>query len=351
MRSSLVLSVATTLLSASLVQQTHAQQLCNGYAGLCAKTYDQVAYPTTHNAYAYQPADALALNQHNDIPTQLGDGIRAFMLDAYKSTNPNDIQLCHTSCNLLDAGPLSKVLSQIKSFLDDNKNEVITIFWENSADLAASQFQTVYAAAGLSDYLYTQSAGTTKWPTLAEMISSGKRLVNFIASGADASVPWLMNEYDYVFETPYQITKGAEFPCTIDRPSGERKQMYVLNHFISQTLATGGQNIDVPQPDAAAQTNGEDLVTHINSCQSTFSQVPNFVAVDFYEKGTLLQTVAQINDVPFNNKTPTQPKNSGSSGNNGKGKGNGGEVLMSKGADLKAIGVAAMAVVCGYMAF
>ncbi|KAI1318565.1 hypothetical protein EDD11_006255 [Mortierella claussenii] len=347
MRSSLILSAAVALMSSFAVHQTHAQQLCNGYAALCAKTYDQVSYATTHNAYAYTPAGALALNQHNDIPTQLADGIRGLMLDAYNTPNNSttDIELCHTSCSgLLDAGPLSKVLAQIKTFMDTNPNEVITIFWENAANLPPARFQTVYQAAGLSKYLYTQTTGTTTWPTLAEMISSGKRLVNYVDSGADASVPWLMNEYDFIFETPYHIPKGSEYPCTVDRPKGERKQMYVLNHFISGSINIDGVSADIPQPDAAATTNGNDLTTHVNSCQSTFSQIPSFVAVDFYEEGSVLPTVAQINGLQFNGKNPTQPKST-------KGNGNGASSAMMNGGYVKAVGAVALAAAVGMMAF
>ncbi|KAF9942061.1 hypothetical protein BGZ65_010972 [Modicella reniformis] len=304
MRTSLILSAAATLLSSSLLLHSDAQ-LCNGYAALCAKTYNQVVYPTTHNAYANTPPGALAANQDNNITTQLGDGIRALMLDAYVSPkNPNVVELCHTSCNLLDAGPLTTTLGQIKAFLDANPNEVITIFWENAGNLAPAQFQSAYTSAGVTNYLYTQPTGTATWPTLAEMISTNKRLVNFMDSGTDASVPWLMAEYDFIFETPYQILKGEEYPCTVDRPQGERKQMYVLNHFISQSL--NGNNI--PQPGAAAQTNGGDLVTHANNCRSTFNQLPSFIAVDFYERGSIFQTIAQLNGVEWDKKFPTQPK-------------------------------------------
>ncbi|KAG0322469.1 hypothetical protein BGZ99_003337 [Dissophora globulifera] len=315
MRSSFILALATALVSSSLVARSDAQQLCNGYAELCAKTYDQVSYATTHNAYASNTG-ALAANQDNNISIQLKDGIRALMLDAYNtSTNdPNEIELCHTSCSLLDAGPLTKTLGQIKAFLDANPNEVVTIFWENAGNLTPAHFQNAYQAAGVTNYLYTQTTGSTTWPTLADMISSGKRLVNYVDSGADASVPWLMAEYDFVFETPFEIALGAAYLCTVDRPKDQRKQMYVMNHFISRTIAVSGVNADLPQPGAADQTNGPDLVSHANSCQSTFNQIPTFVAVDFYEKGSLLQTVAQLNGVTFNNKLPTQPASSTTSG-------------------------------------
>lgn len=32
-----------------------------------------------------------------------------------------------------------------------------------------------------------------------------------------------MAEYDFVFETPYNIPKGTAYPCTIDRPKDQRK--------------------------------------------------------------------------------------------------------------------------------
>ncbi|KAF8939474.1 PLC-like phosphodiesterase [Dissophora ornata] len=307
MRASLLLSVATVFLSSSFV--ANAEQLCNGYAALCSKTYDQVVYGTTHNAYAYTPAGALALNQDNNITTQLGDGIRALMLDAYDtpSNNASDIELCHTSCSLLDAGTLSKTLGMIKAFLDSNPNEVVTIFWENAGNLTPAHFQTVYQGAGMTDYLYTQTTGNTTWPTLAEMISSGKRLVNYIDTGYDSSVPWLMEEYSFIFETPYQIYKGGAYPCTVDRPKNQRQQMYVLNHFISQNLTVDNVVVDIPQPGLAATTNGADLTSHADNCRTIFNQTASFVAVDFYEKGTTLQIIAALNGVTWNDKLPTQP--------------------------------------------
>ena len=95
--------------------------------------------------------------------------------------------------------------------------------------------------------------------------------------------------------------------------------MYVLNHFVSGQFQLGGLTIDMPQPGAANQTNGPDLTSHVNACQTTFKQTPNFVAVDFYEKGNLLQTVAQVNGVKWNNKAATQPTTKGTGAGTGSG--------------------------------
>ncbi|KAF9975636.1 hypothetical protein BGZ73_000650 [Actinomortierella ambigua] len=300
------MALVTMLLAVPYNNRAHARpQACNGYPELCSKPYNRVTYATAHNAYALYSMNPIISNQDNDIPTQLKDGIRAFMLDAYKAASPTEIQLCHRSCLLLDAGLLSKTLGQFKTFLDANPNEVITILWENSEKLDPLLFQTVYEAAGLSNYLHVQQPGDTNWPTLAEMIRSGKRIVNFLDGGYSSSVPWLMDEYSFVFETPWYIRKGEEYPCTIDRPQGGAQQsMYVMNHFIYGDLGTIK---DVPQRDAADQTNGPDLELHTNNCVSTFKQTPAFVAVDFYDKGSLLKTVAKLNGVALTDEDPTLP--------------------------------------------
>ena len=72
--------------------------------------------------------------------------------------------------------------------------------------------------------------------------------------------------------------------------------MYVLNHFVSGQLNLGSNVITMPQPDIANVTNAAELNDHVTNCQKVLKQTPNFIAVDFYEKGNLLQVVAQ--DVP-----------------------------------------------------
>lgn len=101
MRLSFVLSTVTALLVSSLVHSSQAQKLCNGYAELCAKPYNKVAFATTHNAFA-SSAGALGANQNHAISVQLKDGIRALMLDSYNplTGNTGDIQLCHTACTV-----------------------------------------------------------------------------------------------------------------------------------------------------------------------------------------------------------------------------------------------------------
>lgn len=63
----------------------------------------------------------------------------------------------------------------------------------------------------------------------------------------------------------------------------------------------------------ADKTNGPDLTKHVSDCQATFKQqTPNFIAVDFYDKGSLFETVAKVNGVQWNGQQPTKANGSDS---------------------------------------
>ncbi|KAL1919385.1 uncharacterized protein VTP21DRAFT_2078 [Calcarisporiella thermophila] len=317
--------------SAFLFSLSTAQQICNGYPQLCAKPYNQYAQIATHNSFAF--GKNIAANQNFDIPTQLKDGVRALMLDAHKppaANATNLIELCHTSCSLLDAGSLGDTLKQINAFLRSNPGEVVTILWENFDKLPAATFAAVYKASGVLDLVYTRTANDKNWPTLGELVSTNKRLINFIDVGTDPSQPWLLDHFTYIYETPFEVPSPDQFKCVVDRPkTGKRGDMYNLNHFIYGTFL-GNNEIKIPQRGAAAVTNTQSLASHINNCRATFGAIPNFITVDFYEEGggAAFQLAAQLNGVTYtprplgalnNGSGPTAKQNgikfgSGSSG-------------------------------------
>lgn len=178
------------LLAVSFIS-VQAQQLCNGYADYCDKTYNSLTHVLTHNSYGYVANPAA--NQQCPVTTQLADGVRGLKLSAVSLTNTtsnSSIYLCHTSCNILNAGPAVDTLTTITEWVKSNPNEVITIMWNNLDSFNADAFQAAYNASGILDYSYVQTTGNYTWPTLAEMISSGKRVVNFIDSSYQSTLPW-----------------------------------------------------------------------------------------------------------------------------------------------------------------
>ncbi|KAJ2470912.1 hypothetical protein GGI02_002615, partial [Coemansia sp. RSA 2322] len=288
-------------LACGLVGSAAAAQACNGNSQLCGKTFDKVAFPTTHNSYAY--GDNIAANQNVNIQAQLQAGIRGFMLDLHylDSTNTSVPYLCHTLCLLLNDGPFATELQNIRTFMDNNANEVVAIFIENDGPFTAAQISQAFVQAGLDKYAYTPKAGA--WPTLQTMIAQNKRLVVFTDAGADASVPWLAYDKDYVVQTPYSVAVGSSFGCS---PLTTVRPLWVMNHFVYKNFSFAGSTVDVPASDSAATVNTrQSIVAQANACGAA-GVFPNFITVDFFDVGALFQAVADINNVTYS--SPATPQ-------------------------------------------
>ncbi|KAJ1666118.1 hypothetical protein IW140_001855 [Coemansia sp. RSA 1813] len=280
---------------------------CNGYSDLCDRQFNLVAFPTTHNSFA--SGDNIAANQNKDIMQQLDDGIRGFMLDLHNSSSNSLFSrdsssgpyLCHTSCILLNDGPLTTTLGYFTTFLDAHKDEVITIFLENDDKFSATTIQQSFKDAGLDKYAYTptgaSSDGSYTWPTLADMISQNKRLVVLVDSNSNTKdVPWLVYDRDYAVQTPYTVGVGSSFDCRLISSS---RPLLVMNHFVFSNYSVLNMNVEKPSPDTASTVNTrQSLVDQANVCGSA-GQFPNFVTVDFYDVGGLFQAVADINKVQY----------------------------------------------------
>ena len=90
--------------------------------------------------------------------------------------------MCHTSCVELDAGPLTSYLSTIKTWMDGNPNQVVTILLTNGDSVDVSEFGTAMETTDLASYAYTPPSQLSmdEWPTLQELIDDGTRLVMFL---------------------------------------------------------------------------------------------------------------------------------------------------------------------------
>jgi len=257
---------------------------CNGSQELCDRRFDQVAFATTHNSMSNEDDDWVTPNQKHDMPTQLQDGVRAFMLDLHNWEG--QVMLCHFMCvagsTLLGMKPLETALVEIKQFMDENPGEVLTIIFESYVD--ADEVEKVFEAAGFSGRLYSHRRGQP-WPTLGRLITSGKRLVVFsdnAAGGAD----WYHPVWDYCWETNYDIQGLAQFSCEMNRGSQDN-DLFILNHFISDPYAS---------EESAAQANAFDvLYPRAAGCLEETGRMPNFIAVDFYSIGDVLAVVDRLN--------------------------------------------------------
>jgi hypothetical protein len=270
-------------------------------------------------------------NQFYNATVALSAGIR--LLQAQVHNQNGVLELCHTSCSLLDGGSLETFLTSIKSWMDANPNEVVTLLLVNSDDQDASTFGTAFNSSGISKYGYTPSSTSgpiSTWPTLQTLITANTRLVTFIASITyDTSYPFLLPEFNFVFETAFGQT-FPDFNCTLDRPSTVSSAtaaissgyMGLVNHF-----ADTGTLISVPDTGNLSTTNSPNtnttgsLGTEGQQCTSEWGKKPTFMLVDYFNVGPSVETADNLNGITAVGRTSVGTAELEASSRAGRGRG------------------------------
>lgn len=276
--------------------------VCNGHAELCNRSYGNITHLGSHDSFAFSDDPlALARDQETDIPSQLGLGVR--LLQAQSHMNNGVLHFCHTSCELFDGGTVQDYLTTVRTFLDANPNEVITFIFTNPENVSLPDvWAPAFEASGIAELAYIPPVVPVKqsdWPTLGELIDSGKRVVAFLDFGAetDRSVSYILPEFEMVWETPFSVTDPT-FPCSVDRiqgPLATTDHMYMINHSLDINVFDLG--IFISDPEDAPTTNGvTSILANANGCAPlSAGRAPNFVLLDFVNLGQGWQAVDQLN--------------------------------------------------------
>ena len=164
-------------------------------------------------------------------------------------------------------------------FVVAHPDEVIIIIVEDYVtpqDLASE-----FDKAGFADLVYTGNP-SPPWPTLRQLIESGRRVLVFTESGRPG-VSWLHPAFATFRETPYSFHKVEDFSCRANR-GGDAGSLLQINHWIDTT--------PTPKPSNAAIVNAYPfLLARAEQCASERHHIPNLIAVDFYRTGDLFAVV------------------------------------------------------------
>lgn len=308
---------------ASSGSSSSSQRACNNFPELCDKSYADIAHLGAHDSpFVRTVANGFtdSGNQYFDSVTQLDAGVR--LLTGQIHPKGNQLHLCHSDCDLLDAGTLASWLTKIRQWMDNHPDDVVTILIVNSADASASELDAQFKQAGIDKYGYVppnKSQALAKWPTLNQMLSNNKRMVSFIASldpAQNTVAPYLLDEFTFVFENKFGPTNAAEFDCNPDRPEqvtpqqeAKTNRLFLMNHFLDKEISP--LSITIPNEGRIGITNsikgGQGAFgTHASQCTQTYKHVPTFNLVDFVNVGPAIDTVDLLNGV--NKKTPVNRK-------------------------------------------
>ncbi|KAF8889428.1 PLC-like phosphodiesterase [Gymnopilus junonius] len=286
-------------------------QLCNGHAELCDRKYGNVTFLGSHDSFAFSGNPfALARTQEVKVLTQLSDGVR--MLQAQSHMNNGKLHfatevriqcfvpcLCGLTmtllflfsfgiiaCGLFDGGSVEDYLT---------KNQSVSKVWK-----------PIFDKTGLTQmaYIPTQPVmSRDDWPTLGEMISSGKRVVIFLDKGAETrtepAVEFILPQFQMVWEDVYDPTNSA-FPCKVDRTAGPlapSQQLSLINHNLNANIFPIGRGILIPDRLNSPKTNSiNSILLHASHCAPYVQdRNPNFVMLDYVNVGQGLEAVNRLN--------------------------------------------------------
>jgi hypothetical protein len=305
---------------------------CNGHVALCDRAYDEVVFPATHNSMSAASESGWFFPEQPDgIVAQLDAGVRVLLVDSWYG-QPTDRRgivatadtlrtealdqaredfgdravntalrlrrtaglaphgdeqayLCHSMCELGSTLWLDS-LRETKEWLDAHPREVVTLFVQD--EVSPADTARVFEEAGLLPYVFTPPADGS-WPTLGEMIDAGTRVVVLMENrGGGAALPWLIQAFDVVQDTPFLFESADDFTCELNRGDPEAP-IFLVNHWIDDWKRV---------PQNSAEVNARDvLLPRLEQCQEERGQLPNFVAVDYYDRGDLFAVVDELNGV------------------------------------------------------
>ncbi|PGH19214.1 hypothetical protein AJ80_04185 [Polytolypa hystricis UAMH7299] len=290
-------------LALSLLALPHllwAEPLCNGRAAYCDRPYSNTSFIGAHNSpfVGFMPQQ----NQDISVTGQLNLGIRYLQGQTHLNAW-GKLHMCHTSCFLEDAGPLESFLHTVKVWLDSHPEDVVTLLITNGDRLDIGRFQQAFDASGIVPYAYVpmtspETLARESWPTLEQLIRYGKRLVVFLDYHADVSrVPYILDQYAYYFETPFDTTDPDFQQCSIDRPPNANPdgRMYVVNHYLDLNIL----GILIPDRLSAPRTNSPtgdgSIGAQADLCKSIYRRTPDVVLLDFITQGDVFKAQDMLN--------------------------------------------------------
>ena len=302
---------------------------CNGSFGLCDVRLNEAVFAGTHNSFSAADSGGWFIaNQRRTIERQLQDGIRLFLIDPHWGVRDNegkvrtdfasegrsrnrvakslppavlksaerlagrigagsaegerDVWLCHTVCEL-GATRMVDSLEVIRKFLDEHRGEVVILFIEPY--VAPADIAKVFERSGLNRYV-VMLARDEPLPTLGQLVRRNRRVIVFTEKDADGTVPWYLDGFSFVQDTPLGATKVSELRCRRERGTAD-SPIAMINHWA---------DVFPPRREANVPFQLEKvIIDRAHRCAKKLGVTVNLIAVDHYDVGDLIPAVDALN--------------------------------------------------------
>jgi hypothetical protein len=303
---------------------------CNGSPRLCDLRLNEVVFAGTHNSFSAADSGGwLIANQRRTIERQLEDGIRLFLIDPHWGVEDEQgrvrtdfdaegrernrvakglppavlaaaerlagnlgvregtggervIWLCHTVCEL-GATAMENALADFRDFLERNPGEVLILFIEPYVPPA--EIETAFEDAGVDRYV-AEFDRSAPLPTLGKLVRTDRRLIVFTERDADGTVPWYLDGFSFVQDTPLGATKVEDLSCDLNRGDAD-SPMLMLNHWADVFPPRRGANSEFHSK--------REVVNRAHRCARERGLPVSLIATDHYDDGKFIDAVEKLN--------------------------------------------------------
>jgi hypothetical protein len=263
---------------------------CNQFRELCPRSVSDTVWATTHNSHASfdRNHNLVSGSQRTNITAQMEGGVRVINLDVHEYNNQT--MLCHGGydyplhpCFISGSWPLEDAFIEVVSFLENNSFAVLVITLETY--VTAQDVANESDATNLTPYFHAQELGAP-WPSLASLIESGERVILFSQDRPEVDIPWYHYDGDYMAKTHWGYNDSAYFNCELTRGNLSSSLRW-LDHYVTDPISSESASNATNQVPV--------IIERADNCTEQWGQIPNFIAVDFWEQGDIVLAVETLN--------------------------------------------------------
>ncbi len=318
-----------------------ANGTCNGYAQLCSRRIDQVAFAGTHNAMSAADSPGWFIpNQSRGVARQLDDGIRAFKISTHygvgrpgdvrtdiaasgekvnrvsekltneargalqrvsgavgfgKTKGRREVWLCHTLCELGATNALS-FFKTVDRFIELNPGTVLIFFDEDY--VSEDELENVFEKSGLYQRLAVLRVGQ-QMPTLGQLVRARHNVLIFTQEPVSGRKPWNMYGFGgFIQDTPLGAVKPSQFSCKLNRGTPS-SPLLMMNDWADVFPPRHSPNVPLTQR--------AFIVKRARQCEAERHHVPNLILTDFYDSGDVVGAARAIDGLGDERPAPIVP--------------------------------------------
>lgn len=271
-------------------------------------TYDKITWPMTHNSFARKGYFTPLSADHNlDIYDQLKYGIRSVEFDI---DGHGQLTVFHGAEN---AG-LNSRLEEVKNYASQNPNTIITVRINDTRAEGSDLVERINGRlidTGLSNYIYNWDDSQAKankvflpsqWPTLKEIIDSGRNIMFIHANRywdvVDSSAyrglgrgeynsPRYIHHYAAYFQEDFSLSQSIWSPANNDRQTNVATKGLMAGRTdrLFHIEVTPDEGYGGGSPLHATKNNDGRKLYQIGKQWEgllPYDRVPNYIAIDYY---------------------------------------------------------------------